>query len=135
MVKTFTVLTKGQGLLEITAQVQRIVSQSGVKDGICTVFVQHTSAGLIIQENADPSAQKDLEHWINRLVPENDPHYTHIFEGADDMPSHIKAVLTSVSLAIPVMDGRLALGTWQGIYLWEHRKASHNRSIVVYAGE
>ncbi|HQH26449.1 MAG TPA: secondary thiamine-phosphate synthase enzyme YjbQ [Oligoflexia bacterium] len=134
MVKCFTILTRGQGLWEITSQVQKAAAESGVGDGICTVFVQHTSASLIIQENADPSARKDLERWINRLVPEDDPHYTHVFEGSDDMPSHIKSVITSASLSIPIIDGQLALGTWQGIYLWEHRKASHTRSIVVHVG-
>jgi len=96
------------------------------------VFVRHTSASLTIQENADPSARRDLEAWLNRLVPENDPHFTHTSEGPDDMPSHIKAALTSVSLTIPIVDGRLALGTWQGIYLWEHRARPHRRSIVCH---
>lgn len=123
--------TAGQGLYEITAQIYPIVEESGVKDGLSTIFIQHTSASLTIQENADPSAKRDLERWLNRLVKEDDPLYTHTAEGSDDMPAHIKAILTSVSLSIPIVSGELALGTWQGIYLWEHRKASHNRRIVV----
>ena len=94
-------------------------------------FLRHTSASLTIQENADPSARRDLEGWLNRLVPENDPHFTHTAEGPDDMPSHIKAALTSTTLSIPVRDGRLALGTWQGIYLWEHRAHTGRRRVVV----
>jgi len=124
----------GQGLHEITARVAELVRQSGMREGLCTVFLQHTSASLLIQENADPSARRDLERWLNRLVPEDDALYTHTQEGADDMPAHIKAALTAVSLAIPVMDGRLALGTWQGIYLWEHRRQGGRRRCVVYIG-
>ena len=131
MVREITIHTPGQGLHEITADVQRLVQHAGVEDGLCTVFIRHTSASLIIQENADPSARRDLEAWLNRLVPENDPLYTHTSEGPDDMPSHIKAILTQVSLSIPIIDGRLALGTWQGIYLWEHRRRAHARRIVV----
>ncbi|MEN8219660.1 MAG: secondary thiamine-phosphate synthase enzyme YjbQ [Pseudomonadota bacterium] len=99
---------------------------------MCTLFVQHTSASLLIQENADPSAKKDLERWLNRLVPEGDSLYTHTLEGADDMPAHIKSALTATSLAIPIMNGQLALGTWQGIYLWEHRRHGGQRSIVIH---
>lgn len=134
MVQSFTVRTSGQGLHEITDRVARFVHDSGVEDGLCTVFIRHTSASLTIQENADPSAKADLEAWLNRLVPENDRLYTHTFEGPDDMPSHIKAILTNVSLSIPVMEGRLTLGTWQGIYLWEHRRGAHTREIVVHVG-
>jgi secondary thiamine-phosphate synthase enzyme len=134
MVQSFTVRTPGQGLHEITDRVARIVHDSGVDEGLCTVFIRHTSASLTIQENADPSAKADLEAWLNRLVPENDRLYTHTFEGPDDMPSHIKAILTNVSLCIPVMEGRLTLGTWQGIYLWEHRRSPHTREIVVHVG-
>ena len=125
----------GQGLHEFTGQVSRVVAESGLREGLCTVFLQHTSASLTIQENADPSARHDLEGWLNRLVPENDPHFTHTMEGPDDMPSHIKAALTATSLAIPVVDGRLALGTWQGIYLWEHRRRRGERRVVVHLGE
>jgi len=106
-----------------------------VREGLCTVFIQHTSASLTIQENADPSARRDLESWLNRLVPERDPLYTHTAEGPDDMPSHIKAALTATSLSIPILAGDLALGTWQGIYLWEHRRSSGARKLVVHVGE
>ena len=122
----------GPGLHEVTAEVQAVVRESGTEEGLCTVFVRHTSASLTIQENADPSAKRDLERWLERLVPENDPLYTHTAEGPDDMPSHIKAVLTSTSLGIPIVGGRLALGTWQGIYLWEHRKNARMRRIIVH---
>ena len=131
MVRRLTFDSQGRGLLEITQAVAQVVQEAGVAEGLCTVFVQHTSASLTIQENADPSARHDLERWLNRLVPENDPLYTHTSEGPDDMPSHIKAALTATSLAIPVLDGRLGLGTWQGIYLWEHRSAPHARRVVV----
>ncbi len=134
MVQAFTVHTPGQGLHEITDRVARLVQDSGVGEGLCTVFIRHTSASLTIQENADPSAKADLEAWLNRLVPENDRLYTHTFEGPDDMPSHIKAILTNVSLSVPVMGSRLTLGTWQGIYLWEHRRSPHTREIVVHVG-
>lgn len=134
MVKTFSVRTPGQGLHEITDRVAQIVHQSEVEEGLCTVFVRHTSASLTIQENADPSARADLEAWLNRLVPENDRLYTHTHEGPDDMPSHIKSILTNVSLSVPVLNGRLTLGTWQGIYLWEHRTRPHAREIVVHIG-
>jgi secondary thiamine-phosphate synthase enzyme len=131
MVKAFSVRTRGQGLLEISDLVSRIVHESDVHEGLCTVFIRHTSASLTIQENADPSARADLEAWLNRLVPENDRLYTHTHEGPDDMPSHIKAILTNVSLSIPVLNGELTLGMWQGIYLWEHRRSAHTREIVV----
>jgi secondary thiamine-phosphate synthase enzyme len=123
--------TPGQGLHEITAQVAAAVRATRVADGLCTLFVQHTSASLVIQENADPSAAADLERWLNRLVREDDPLFTHTTEGPDDMPSHVKAALTATSLSIPVLEGELALGTWQGIYLWEHRRRGSRRSVVV----
>jgi len=132
MNRQLTVRTPGQGLHEFTDEVQAVVADSGVTDGLCTVCVQHTSASLTIQENADPSARFDLEQWLNRLVREDDPMYTHTAEGPDDMPSHIKAALTATTLSIPIVDGRLALGTWQGIYLWEHRRAPHARRIIVH---
>ncbi|UCD75723.1 MAG: YjbQ family protein [Phycisphaerales bacterium] len=134
MTERLAIQTRGQGLYEFTDRVEAVVEKSGVREGLCTILVQHTSASLTIQENADPSARHDLEHWLSRLVPENDPHYTHTIEGADDMPSHIKAALTSTTLSIPVVDGRLALGTWQGIYLWEHRRGGHRRQCVVHVG-
>src|SRR5262245_32598278 len=124
---------RGRGLHDITADVARAVRQCGVREGLCTVFLQHTSASLLVQENADPSARADLEAFLDRLVPDGDPRNTHDAEGPDDMPAHIKAALTCVSLAIPVVDGYLALGTWQGIYLWEHRLRSARRNLVVHA--
>jgi secondary thiamine-phosphate synthase enzyme len=134
LVKEVSITTPGQGLLLITDQIARLVVESGVREGLCTVFIRHTSASLTIQENADPSARSDLESWLNRLVPEGDPGYTHNDEGPDDMPAHIKTVLTSTTLSIPILNGRLALGTWQGVYLWEHRRARHDRRIVVHIG-
>ena len=127
----FPVRTHGAGLHEITDAVGRIVAASGLAHGVATVFCQHTSCSLVIMENADPSAQRDLEAWLDRLVPENDPHFEHTLEGADDMPSHIKMALTRTSESVPFADGRLLLGTWQGIFLWEHRRASHTRNVVV----
>jgi secondary thiamine-phosphate synthase enzyme len=132
VVKELMLKTTGQGLFEFTSEVETVVRSSNIEEGLCTVFVRHTSASLIIQENADPSAKRDLEKWLCRLVREDDPHFTHTAEGPDDMPSHIKAALTASSLSIPVLNNCLALGTWQGIYLWEHRKHSHRRSIVVH---
>lgn len=134
MVRELRIMTKRQGLRDVTDEVATVVNQAGIGEGLCTVFVQHTSASLVIQENADPSARADLENWLNRLVAEHDPLFTHTKEGPDDMPSHIKSVLTATSLAIPVMGGRLALGTWQGIYLWEHRRMSHTRRLIVHVG-
>lgn len=134
MIATLSIRVSQQGLHSFTAQVQKLVQQSGISEGLCTLFIQHTSASLLIQENYDPSAQHDLENWLNRLVPENDPLYTHTLEGADDMPAHIKAALTATSLSIPVIDGALALGQWQGIYLWEHRHYAGNRKVIVHLG-
>ena len=126
------IVVRGQGLHEFTSQVEAWLARQGVDEGLCTLFIQHTSASLLIQENADPSARVDLERWLNRLVPENDPLYTHTFEGPDDMPAHIKAALTASSLSIPVQDGRLLLGTWQGIYLWEHRHHHGERRVILH---
>ncbi|WP_353571254.1 secondary thiamine-phosphate synthase enzyme YjbQ [Candidatus Albibeggiatoa sp. nov. BB20] len=134
-VKTITVQAPKQGLFEFTHQVENLVSNSQIQEGLCTLFVRHTSASLLIQENADPSAKRDLENWLNRLVPEHDSLYTHISEGADDMPSHIKSTLTATHLSIPILNGQLALGTWQGIFLWEHRYHGGNRSVVIHIGE
>ena len=134
MVKKLSVAIAGQGLHEITREIADVVRESGVQEGLCTVFLQHTSASLVIQENADPSARRDLERWLSRLVPENDPLYTHTAEGPDDMPSHIRAALTATSLSIPILDGRLGLGTWQGIYLWEHRRFRSQRNLLVHVG-
>ncbi len=132
MTRRITIRTRGQGLHDITKDVQVTVEETGANDGLCTILVQHTSASLIIQENADPSARRDLEAWLSRLVSENDPIYTHTAEGSDDMPSHIKAALTATTLSIPIVNSRLGLGTWQGIYLWEHRRHGSNRNCLVH---
>lgn len=132
MLKRLSITVPGQGLHPITPEVSELVRESGAVEGLCTIFIRHTSASLLIQENYDPSARHDLEHWLNRLVPENDPLYTHTLEGADDMPAHIKAALTASSLGIPILDGELALGTWQGIYVWEHRRHGGRRELVVH---
>ena len=128
---TFLINTRGKGTYEITAAVELIVKAAGIKTGTATVFVQHTSASLVIYENADPSARKDLHEYFERLVPENTPWFVHTSEGPDDMPSHLRMVLTRTSEVIPVINGRLALGTWQGIFLFEHRRAPHSRRVVV----
>ncbi len=128
---SFTVPTRGKGLTEITTEVAKCVASSGVADGTATVFIRHTSASLIIFENADPSAAQDLLTFFERLVPEDSAGYVHTLEGADDMTSHIRMVLTRTSEVIPIGSGRLMLGTWQGIFLFEHRRAPHRREIVV----
>lgn len=128
---TFLINTRGKGTYEITDAVELIVKSAGIKTGTATVFVQHTSASLVIYENADPSARKDLHEYFERLVPENTPWFVHTSEGPDDMPSHLRMVLTRTSEVIPVINGRLALGTWQGIFLFEHRRAPHSRRVVV----
>jgi secondary thiamine-phosphate synthase enzyme len=129
--ETFQVRTRGKGTFEITEEVAAIVKRSGISTGIVTVFVRHTSASLVIMENADPSARRDLEAFFDHLVPEDTPYFVHTYEGSDDMPSHIRMVLTRTSEVIPVMEGRMALGTWQGVFLFEHRRAPHTRQIVV----
>lgn len=128
---SFRVRTQ-RGLTEVTRDVQDAVAASGIREGLCTVFIRHTSASLVIQENADPAVRTDLEAFLSRLVPDGDPLFTHDAEGPDDMPSHVKSVLTRTSEAIPVRDGRLALGTWQGLYVWEHRTARHTRELIVH---
>ena len=127
------VQVSGAGMYEITAEVNDRIQPLEIESGILNLFIRHTSASLMIQENADPSAKKDLEAWLDRLVPENDLLYTHVAEGTDDMPAHIKAMLTAVSLSIPISEGSPMLGTWQGIFLWEHRSASYKRQIVLNA--
>jgi secondary thiamine-phosphate synthase enzyme len=127
-----TVPTHGKGLYAFTPQVRDWVQASGIRQGLLTLFVRHTSASLLIQENADPAVQADLERFLSRLVPEADPIYEHTQEGADDMPAHVRAALTPTQLAIPVADGRPLLGTWQGIYLFEHRRAAQTRSVVLH---
>lgn len=128
--KNLTISTR-PGLCSITDEIVAVVHGAGVANGLCVVFVRHTSASLVIQENADPSAARDLEAWLARLAPEGDPRYTHTTEGSDDMPSHLRAAVTRSSETVPIVDGRLALGTWQGIYLWEHRRRGHRREVVV----
>lgn len=135
MVTQFEVQTSGKGLVEITRRVAEVVGDSAVSNGLATIFIRHTSASLTIQENADPAVQRDLQSWMERKVPEDDPDYTHTAEGPDDMPSHIRAALTDCSLGVPIIDGRMALGTWQGIYVWEHRSRPHTRKIVVHVSE
>jgi len=132
MISTLTLDVKRQGLLDISAELIAVVREAGLDEGLCTLFIQHTSASLLIQESYDPSARRDLESWLNRLVPENDPLYTHTLEGPDDMPAHIKAALTASSVSIPVIAGQLALGTWQGVYLWEHRHQPGRRRVIVH---
>lgn len=127
----FSIPTRGKGTYEITENCQQIVKASGIREGTATVFVQHTSASLVIYENADPSARTDLHNFFDHLVPEGTPYFVHTHEGPDDMPSHLRMVLTCTSEVIPVMNGRLALGTWQGIFLFEHRRTPHTRNIVV----
>ena len=130
-VEEFSVRTHGKGTLEITREVAGIVSRSEIRNGTVTVFVQHTSASLVIMENADPSARRDLEMFFEKLVPENTPWFVHTLEGPDDMPSHIRMALTRTSEVIPILNGRMTLGTWQGIFLFEHRRAPHHRQIAV----
>lgn len=127
-----TVRTKGAGPVEITDEVARVVDESSVRTGLCVVTVLHTSASLIIQENADPSARRDVQSFLERLAPEGDPAYTHTSEGPDDMSSHLRAVITRTSETLSVIDGRLQLGTWQGIYLWEHRRGQRRRKVLVH---
>ena len=133
MVKQFRLefRTRGRGTLDITAEVQRVVAESGIQAGLCNVFLQHTSASLILCENADPDVRRDLETILSRLAPDGDPAYVHDTEGPDDMAAHARSVLTSNSLTIPVTGGRLQLGTWQGVYLYEHRKSEHLRTAIV----
>jgi len=123
--------TRGRGTTDIVAEVQHAVAASGIRKGLCTVFLQHTSASLILCENADPDVRRDLETLLSRLAPDGDPAYVHDTEGPDDMAAHARSILTSNSITIPVADGKLMLGTWQGLYLYEHRHAGHARSVVV----
>lgn len=128
---TITLSTNGKGTYSITDQVRRALSQTGIQNGVATIFVQHTSCSLVIMENADPDARTDLHEYFNRLVPENEPYFIHTYEGPDDMPSHIRMVLTGCSETVPVVDGQLALGTWQGLFVFEHREAPHTRRVMV----
>src|SRR5438093_13576653 len=122
---------RGKGLYEITDNVQSKIDKSGVRNGTVTVFVQHTSCSIVIMENADPTAQRDLEKFFDRLVPENADYFTHDAEGGDDMPSHIRMVLTRTSETVPIVDGQMQLGTWQGVFLFEHRRAPHGRRVFL----
>ncbi len=134
--KEIVVTAPGKSTYEFTSMIEQALSESMQKQGTVTVFCRHTSCSLVIMENADPSARRDLEAFIDRLVPESDPHFTHTYEGADDMPSHIKMALTRTAEVIPFANGRLCLGTWQGVFLWEHRSRSYERHIVLsFQGE
>ncbi|MFQ3346820.1 MAG: secondary thiamine-phosphate synthase enzyme [Candidatus Azotimanducaceae bacterium] len=127
----FSVAVNGQGLYDITPQVKSCIAGAGVADGLATVFIQHTSASILIQENADPAVLADLATWLDRLVPEDDSMYTHTEEGPDDMPAHIKGAITAVNISVPIIEGQLALGVWQGIFLWEHRHNVKERHLIV----
>jgi len=128
--KTLEINTSPKSFLDITKNVQALVLESGLDNGVCNLFIKHTSASLVIQENYDPSVRKDFETIFSKLAPEDFP-YVHNIEGKDDMPAHIRSALTSTSETIPVVNGKLSLGTWQGIYLWEHRDQTHNRKVMV----
>ena len=130
---THSIATRGQGLYEFTREAARFVAAAEIATGVLHVFCRHTSASLLIQENADPDVQRDLTAFFKRLVPDGDPLFVHTCEGPDDMPAHVKAALTQTTLTIPIADGRLMLGTWQGIYLFEHRAAAHARQVVLHA--
>ncbi|NJL02621.1 MAG: YjbQ family protein [Spirulinaceae cyanobacterium RM2_2_10] len=130
--QALTLRTNGKSFHKLTAQVESVVAKSGISMGLCTVFVCHTSASLVIQENADPDVLRDLSNFFAKLVPEDGDRYIHAAEGPDDMPAHIRSALTQTSEQIPIARGRLVLGTWQGIYLWEHRQRSHQRQVVVH---
>lgn len=127
----FDVATRGRGSYDITDEIRRAVRDSGVGTGLCNLFIRHTSASLMICENADPDVRRDLETFMARLVPDGDPSYRHSSEGPDDMPAHIRSVLTQSAISLPIRDGRCALGTWQGVYLWEHRTAPNRRQVLV----
>jgi secondary thiamine-phosphate synthase enzyme len=124
--------TRGRGFVDLSSKVEGVVTGSGVKAGLCTVFIQHTSASLVIQENAAASVRRDLERWIGEIAPEDESAYEHDDEGIDDMPAHLRSAMTRTSEVVPVTNGRLALGTWQAIYLWEHRRSPHTRRVVVH---
>ena len=133
-VVSFEVRTRGRGLYDVTDEVQSRVNARGQDEGLCTIFVRHTSASLVVQENADPTVQSDLNAFLSRLVPDGDAIFQHTDEGPDDMPAHVRAALTATSIGIPFSDGRLMLGRWQAIYLFEHRRAPHTRQIVLHIG-
>lgn len=126
-----TVPTRQRGTYDITREVARVVAQSQVREGLATIWIHHTSASLIVTENADPEVRRDLERFLARLVPDGDPLFEHTAEGDDDMPAHVRSVLTQTSIGVPIVGGRLVLGTWQGLYLWEHRAVPHERRVTV----
>ena len=128
---TIAIQTGGRATVDITGEVETLLNQSSIRQGLCHVFIHHTSASLMLCENADPAVRHDLETFMQRYVPDGDPMFTHTSEGPDDMPSHVRSILTQSDLNIPIRDGRCALGTWQGIYLWEHRTAPHSRRVIV----
>lgn len=135
MVRTISIPTSGRGLIDISERVESIVMQASRPTGLCTVFVRHTSASLLIQENADPAVLADLEHWLAKWVVDGDPVFTHRAEGPDDMAAHIRSALTQTSISVPYVNHQLMLGTWQGIYLWEHRFAPHTRELAIHVAE
>jgi secondary thiamine-phosphate synthase enzyme len=132
IVSQLSVTTRGRGFHEITNSLHQRVAESGIDTGLCTLHLQHTSASLLVQENADPEVRRDFERFFSRLVPDGDRLFEHTVEGGDDMAAHVRTALTTVNLGIPIVEGRLALGTWQGIYVWEHRHAAHQRVVVVH---
>jgi secondary thiamine-phosphate synthase enzyme len=129
---TLDIDTRGRGMTEFTGRLGEWLRSTAIRDGLLTVFIRHTSASLLIQENADPAVQRDLERFFARLVPDGDPLFEHVAEGPDDMPAHVRSALTATQLSIPIIDGRVALGTWQGIYLWEHRLRGHSRELALH---
>lgn len=129
---TLTVRTPGRGLVDITRELRQWVAGTGLRDGLVTLFIRHTSASLLVQENADPAVRRDLERFLARLVPDGDPLFEHVAEGDDDMPAHVRAALTQTQLSIPLVQGALALGTWQGVYVYEHRHRPHSREVVLH---
>jgi secondary thiamine-phosphate synthase enzyme len=131
-VTSLRVTTRGKGLFEITGEVENWLAKQEMRTGLLTLFIRHTSASLTVQENADPDVIADLNNWFGRLVKENDPHFRHTLEGPDDMPAHIRSALTAVQVAVPVVNGRLGLGSWQGIYVFEHRQAPHRREVLLH---
>jgi secondary thiamine-phosphate synthase enzyme len=135
LVRTISIPTSGRGLIDISERVESIVMQASRPTGLCTVFVRHTSASLLIQENADPAVLADLEHWLAKWVVDGDPVFTHRAEGPDDMAAHIRSALTQTSISVPYANHQLMLGTWQGIYLWEHRFAPHTRELAIHIAE
>ena len=135
MVRTISVPTSGRGLVDISERVESIVTQATRPEGLCTVFARHTSASLLTQENADPAVLADLEHWLAKWVVDGDPVFTHRAEGPDDMAAHIRSALTQTSISVPYTNHQLMLGTWQGIYLWEHRYAPHTRELAIHVAE